>query len=392
MVGVQFNWIFILMAGGLILFFFMSVIGYQKQLSQNKLGTDLASQLELIFSGRGVAPGAKQPIDIAEIPIHFSCTDYEILGQRISGGNVLIFAPAEVHAKKLLTITLSLDLPFRTNNLVMMTGPTNKYYFVNFPDGSLKQKITDTLDFPLAPPGQKLDFQFVNGGGGSYTNEEGQPITFENNVGVKFIFHSPILVGETPEQHAGTFSTVPTGFGAEVVDEKVSAIIVNADRVEDFASGAPMSTPIFFLEKQGGTFNLETAQPASNTFDFASFIAAVFARDGMTYQCIMERALRRTKHVMGVYKHRSATIKNHFEQIQADASEQGLFDDENQACRSLSDRADDALTRLEEKAGALLGEGEASGDENTVENFLNVIKEVQDINEDSVRNSCPTVY
>ncbi len=365
---VQFNWIFILIAGGLILFFFMTVISYQQQLSRSKLGVELASQMELIFSGRGVSPGAKQPIAIADVPIQFDCTEYRIMDRRIASGNVLIFAPAEILTRTLLTITMSFDVPFRTSTMIMMTAPQIKYYFVGFGQ-DMKEKIRNALDFPFAEEGQKIDYEFASREMKSEMPEkEGQLIAYENNPFVRFVFD----LQEGMNEQSIVQIVLPESF-AEVADEKISAVAVQANRVEEETS------LVFFYKKDRERFIFEPGVSQSpRTFGFASFIGAVFVKDGATYSCLMNRALRRTQNVIGVYKERYEQFLEEYNERTSIVVEQ---------CRTVAREGVALLDGLAQ--GIQLREGTIVIDLNQ---FNQQVAALRQMNDEAVKSTCPAIY
>ena len=74
-ISIQFHWIFILIAGALILTFFVSIIMKQKSVSEQKIATTLITDLDEIISG--AAAGDIESIHIVKIPeteIEYICT------------------------------------------------------------------------------------------------------------------------------------------------------------------------------------------------------------------------------------------------------------------------------------------------------------------------------
>lgn len=371
-VEVQFNWIFILIAGGLILFFFMTIISYQQQLSKNKLGVELASQMELIFSGRGVSPGAKQPIDVADVPMQFDCSEYRVMDQRIASGNVLIFAPAEILTRKLMTLTMSFDVPLRTNTFIMITAPQIKYYFVGFTD-EMKEKINNTLEFPLAPIGERIDYAFVKIENRTIKNEEGQEIAYENNPFVKFVFNLGVEEGGNPTSEVAQM--LSPSF-AEVDDAKVSAVVVNANVVEQGTS------PLFFYVKNGNRFASDPTLPSEvvpHSFGYASFIGAVFVKDETTFSCIMNRALRRAKLTIEVAKGRYEKIGAVFASLPSITTN---------PCTVLAQQGVATLNALSESLNISEG-GVRIADMNQ---FNQQIGALHQLNDDAVKSTCPAIY
>lgn len=361
----QFNWIFIMIAGGLILFFFMTVISYQQQLSKNKLGVELASQLELIFSGRGVSPGAKQPIDIADVPIQFECTEYRVMDQRIASGTVLIFAPAELATKKLLTITMSFDLPMRTNTMIMMTSPSIKYYFVNF--GPMQEKISTLLDFPLAQEGEKIDYAFIQ-------PTDVTTLNYENNPFVKFIINSDDIATQPP--------ALPPSF-AGVGDAQVSAVVVNENLIGDEEN--LQSSPLAFYQKQGTGWQAEQSGGSPFTLGFPSFIGAVFAKDQNMYTCLMSRALRRATQVVEISRDRADALQAFYNSGGA-----AITSTEMQQCAVIAAQGGAALASIDAAMAA------NENNEITIsvksEEFTQRLKAANQANKDAVLNSCPALY
>src|SRR3989338_3153089 len=81
----QFAWIFILIAGAVILFFFFSVVGKQRETAKQRLAVSLSADFEAILSSAAVAKGASQLLPIFSQAIDFSCTDQCACSFGISG-------------------------------------------------------------------------------------------------------------------------------------------------------------------------------------------------------------------------------------------------------------------------------------------------------------------
>ena len=92
-VETQFNWIFILIVGAIILAFFTYIVIKQKAASDAKIAGKISQQLNTILVGAKVSSGTVQDIPTPEVSIHFTCNDYYIgpASQRL--GNLIVFAP-----------------------------------------------------------------------------------------------------------------------------------------------------------------------------------------------------------------------------------------------------------------------------------------------------------
>ena len=95
-VEIQFNWIFILIIGALILTFFFAIAQKQKQLSERRLGADISSELDLLFTGQGVSSNTISVMNIPNVPIKVSCDDYTLFNVPRRLGNTIIFSPQEI--------------------------------------------------------------------------------------------------------------------------------------------------------------------------------------------------------------------------------------------------------------------------------------------------------
>ena len=63
-VQITFNWIYILIAGAVILLFFVGIVVKQKVVSEERLATDVVDILDSIFTAAGVSSKTKIFIDL----------------------------------------------------------------------------------------------------------------------------------------------------------------------------------------------------------------------------------------------------------------------------------------------------------------------------------------
>jgi len=133
----QFHWIFILIAGAIILAFFFAIASKQKDISEQKISITLSNDIEAIASGAGVTRGSVQPVPIPRITIEFSCSDLCDCSYSPGAGvsnpfmDNLIFAPGKIEGNEMLLWTLDWKVPFRVSNFVYVTNNRVKYFFVS---------------------------------------------------------------------------------------------------------------------------------------------------------------------------------------------------------------------------------------------------------------------
>ena len=351
-IELQFKWIFVLIAGGLILFFFFSVIGGQKDASETKLHTDLTNQFELIFAGQGVATGTKNQIDIPPLPLQFGCNDYAIGNQARTFGNAIIFAPAIINTNKMLTLTRAWQVPFKVTNMIYVSAPNIKYYFVNFND-ELQPVINDSLLLGM-------DSEFV-------TTDEYTDLVYEKNPQVKFIFN-----GLPPAGFPETFIGLR---GDQVRGLQLDKVIQSPDEFDGRVA-------FTFLRKQnldaGWENDEEGAQGTYPSLKFETFLGAVVSGNAELYQCNIRRALLRMKFVASVY----------------DKKLELLYADRNFHCAVNPDECCDTFlaTEFKDLAGDDIIPKSGLLEISQVGEFMSRQNSLTGRNNNAMRGSCPTLY
>ena len=75
-IEITFNWIYIVIAGAVILLFFFSLVVKQKQISEERLSNEVVQIMSSILTGAGVSEKTKNFIDasgLADYILYFSC-------------------------------------------------------------------------------------------------------------------------------------------------------------------------------------------------------------------------------------------------------------------------------------------------------------------------------
>src|SRR3989344_3370187 len=77
-IEVTFNWVYVLIAGAVIILFFVGIAVKQKASSERALSSDVVRIMESIFTSAGVSEKTKNIIDVSglsEYTLQFSCSD-----------------------------------------------------------------------------------------------------------------------------------------------------------------------------------------------------------------------------------------------------------------------------------------------------------------------------
>ncbi len=277
-IQVTFNWIYIMVAGIVILLFFVGIVVRQKAASEQALAGDVLRVLESIFVGAGVSEKTKNAIDISSVSsytFHLECEDAvsELRVKQEYRENALapLFGPEELHGRKLNVWSLPYGAPFKTMDFLLITTDTIKYYFL---------------------------------GSNEFVEEFLEETEEEEDQG-KFRINREHLPG------MAEYSTLQAGTGnVRIID--VTGTLKDNDPVPDGLLEADASAMVFtaanavdYYRRAGRVWQKTNSAPVqiislSGERDAAKF-AAVFAADGKNYQCNMQKAFKRLSLLNEIY-------------------------------------------------------------------------------------------
>jgi hypothetical protein len=274
----QFHWIFILIAGGLILAFFFTVAQRQRAISQERLQLTLATDIENIFTGAIVSKGTAQSLPVPPQGIVFECTEgcecmFRIERAPRSFGDKSIFAPELLKERKIKVWAQELKLPYRATNFLYLTNPNIKYYFVHDEgDKTLLQQLTKNI--PLLREDEELvafmDYENI-------TTTQITALKAEEYEHIKFVF----------------LNANPPTLDDSFRKQSFSAIKIDQQGVA-------------FYEKDGTRFrNVRTL----SYIGLPSLYAAIFSHDHIMYSCGLRTAFRKLSYVSKLYADRAAELQ-----------------------------------------------------------------------------------
>jgi hypothetical protein len=251
---IQMHWIFVIIAGAIILTFFIGIVAKQRSISRQELIFDINSDLNLLFSGAQVSEGSITEVDIPNLEIEFSCRDYWIEGQKKTLGAKPVFAPKKIEGDKILLWALAWKMPFKVDNFLYVTAPNIRYVFVDAPS-NIYAKI----------PGKVDKEQTTNP---SNLNDKG-------NKKIRFIIHNK--------------RPVELSFPSWLKKYDVTALsVVEENRLEFYTYNNGW-------ERQGSSFYLKEE----------SLFGAIFSEDFEEYNCVMDKAVRELNAVAKIYAKRT---------------------------------------------------------------------------------------
>ncbi len=278
----QFHWIFILIAGALILAFFFSVAYKQQALSKQKLQYRLVTDIENILTGAIVGKGTAQRLPVPPNGIRFKCAEgcscqFFIDATPGSFGERAIFAPEQLKDRDLFVWSFEWKLPYRATNFLFLTNPNIKYYFVHSADSfstSLLGQLTKKIPPPITQKGQVLTkFDYEN-----ITAAEMKTMQKEEYEHAKFV-----LLNVDPPQLGDSFKKA--SFSAIKIDDE---------------------NGVSFYEKDGTSFR---RVKYLSYVGLPSIYAAIFAQDHTMYECGLKTAFRKLAYVSQLYAERAAELQ-----------------------------------------------------------------------------------
>ncbi len=289
-ISIQFHWIFILVAGIIILGFFIGIALRQKTVSEKRLAIDVKEKFNEIFAGAGASESTAIEIFVPDIEIEFSCignvSRYVLKNGDVSQDTVheIIFASDLVKSKStIITWAIPWNMPFNVQNFLMIASPEIRYIFV-YGDG-----------------GQGIAMNLMNATPDKLTKEmyhvrDIEDIIYKKNSRVRFVF-----LQMRPQ--------MPSDF-EDVKDEVVSAVEIQPNRYVQF-----------YKKEDNGGFEMKSYPEDSFDIiegDKVMVYAAIFSGDIEMYRCNMAKAYSRLRYVAGIYKERVQMLKQEHVEIEGE--------------------------------------------------------------------------
>ncbi|MBI4152425.1 hypothetical protein HY495_01830 [Candidatus Woesearchaeota archaeon] len=283
-----FNWIYVLLAGGVILLFFVGVVVKQKDVATQQLGTDINQILSSIATAAAAAESTKVVVEtsgLADDVLYFECrnaqTEYGIKGKGspVTDPIIPLFAPAEINSRELLLWSLPYLLPYKVTDFLYITAPTIQYILVGN-DARVQEFLKESKS------GQQEKFVLSV----AKTDDLSSFSPQKGKQSFRIIDYTGLAV-----QSGGI---VPVGLQS-LEDRQVSAVTFNSGAATFFVKKGTVwqsegSTPLFSL---GGDLD-------------AVYYAAVFSGHKEMFECGMQKAFQRLKYVSDVYEKKGLALEN----------------------------------------------------------------------------------
>ena len=364
-VEVQFNWIFVLIVGAILLAFFVTIALRQKEASEVGLTADFFINFEKALSGISASKGKTLLYDIPSMELRYDCiagcdcAAYSGTSRARSTitpfamNNQIIFSPNHLKGNKLLTLSKDWEYPYRVANFLFITSPEVKYLIEDSTRGSA---LFDELPPEFIEQDQAQQPAFTKE---LFSVDE--PITgIQGNYKVKFVF----------------FTSDPLTFTIPSAALSLPNSDVTAVKITQSGSSGSVS----FYVKEGNSFK-KTGD--SYLFGETTAFASIFAEDLQAYSCMMNRAFKKYATVTSIYSKKQSEYFDYYNCVDENPSSEF----KSVCCGSYDSSA---LSSLQ---GALssfdFSRQDTSGLVATIQNSITSFS-AQNLN--AIQESCPHIY
>src|SRR3989338_7443073 len=120
-VEVQFNWIFVLIVGGILIITVTSVIIKQKNSAENSIRITLLNTLRSLIASSSVSSGATMSASMPKAEVVYECNKFSIGDISKSYNGLVMFGPSSLKGKNISmqNIVLYMNRPTLSQNQLM---------------------------------------------------------------------------------------------------------------------------------------------------------------------------------------------------------------------------------------------------------------------------------
>lgn len=284
-IEVQFNWIFVLIAGSLILLFFMAIVNWQRGVAETNLAKEVRNNLGTIIthSKLGTEESRENAIRTPNKKINFICEDaassfnIEKTGVSESLATTVLFSPDYIQGREMITYAMKWKSPFFITNFLYITSPQVRYVLVK--DNANAEIAAKAQEFYDLLP-EKISKEIID-------LSEIKDIKDKNNYKIKFVFFN--LAAETIDVSAARDFF-------DKVKNQITAVNIKNEEVA------------FYTYIRDARAFQQTEK--YNFLEMPSLIGAIFAENGKNYKCNMEKAFRKYKIMSYLYGERNKLLSD----------------------------------------------------------------------------------
>jgi len=269
---IQFNWIFVLAAGALILLFASVFVLKQKDISNRAVDQSVSNSLKVIIAGAEVSTDTLNFVELPKIEIEFECGKYRVGSASRSFQIMSVFTPSKIESTRLMTWTLDWNIPYRVTNFLYLTSPNVRHILVG--SDSLAYEVNKSIP-------KELNKEWIK------PSDIGS-VKDKNDAKVRFVFINTVVDNSVLSEFS------------KMREEDVTALKV----VGDGNKG-----DVEFFEKKGSVFE---SKGVSYYLKLPSLVGAVFTEDFEMYNCVMVGAFKKLNIVTQIYEEKTKSMASYY--------------------------------------------------------------------------------
>ncbi|MBD3309820.1 hypothetical protein GF351_01230 [Candidatus Woesearchaeota archaeon] len=387
-IEVQFNWIFILIVGAVILLFFVSIVRQQKSIFERDVEVKVAASLKAIFSGSEVSAGTASLKRFAGGNIRYDCQGYA-LGSAPPFDAGVSFAPSKLEEGDLLLWSLEWEIPYKVMNFLYVTSPEVRYVFLyeGEESKSMAEEIYEELP-PEFPPRKTEAYEtqrvmmdkemiqkktFVQ----DHKTDQGTPFKDEGDDAVRFVTVDVPADYVDPNTGVGMV-VLPEPHDKGLLDKDVDWSVLQIDTDSDTNR---QTGKLRFYEDSSGDSGV------SYYLGKEMLMAALFSSNINTYHCNIHTAFKKMSVVTEIYIART-------EALISDLEAAGYT-----GCLSSATKILDELKSVKEASDQIVEEFDESPEDPDIESVRQNMQEIyqsskklESENYNLQYGSCPKMY
>jgi hypothetical protein len=265
---IQFNWVFVLIAGALILLFFGSIIMKQRDLSERSASQDTVLKLEKKLGVSLTEIGKSEEMDFQGRELTITCNELRS-GKATTTLTDPIFSPQSVKGTKLITLTKAFKMPFHIANFLYVTSNNVRYIIVYDSSSDASLELAEDIMKDL---------------GGRVSTELRSDLSTVEDSGhykTKIVFAN---TSTTPVALKGDVKAV------QILEDLTFYTLKGNDWEEEAGDGQS-----FYLSRDLEQFR-------------ETILGAIFAEDKETYECLLKKAIKKLNMMSKLYIQRTLEL------------------------------------------------------------------------------------
>jgi hypothetical protein len=297
---IQFNWIFILIVGTIILLFFIKLSGQYQKNAEMELASDIIGKLSTISSSGKESTNTNQLIKINNLDLATKCTfsdctniscptEFDFASQGVRAPPWMeiepIFAPKKMTGDSLIMWSLDWSMPYRVCSILYLTTPGYQYILVYNDSNAVNTDFARKL-LPEIKKNKYINVQL---------KKVGQVGTVE-------------AVGDIFTKYVFLFN--PTGSPFLIHDSVVKS--KKWDVIYIIPGADPIESGTVYYSKQVGNEKRPDTDKKANYIGIPMLIGAIYSDDYEYYSCSVHKIMLKYKDLNTVYLGRTEAIYDYY--------------------------------------------------------------------------------